>query len=81
MNFKETKEKYYEDRSNYFNKYQKLYSEYCQNNEYTNKVQNENVQPMLYNEYLKNCPKFTIDKSVLCQPKVQVFDEHPFFKK
>ena len=81
MNLEEAKEKYYDERSNYFNKYQKLYGKYCEDNEFTNKIQNENVQPMLFKEYLKNFPKCKADKSVLYEPKVKVFDEHPFFKK
>ena len=48
MNIEKLKDQFYEERSNYFNKYQKLYSEYCE------------------------------DKSVLCQPKLKIFDEHPF---
>lgn len=78
MNIEKLKDQFYEERSNYFNKYQKLYSEYCENNEYTNKIQNENIQAISFNAYLKNCPKCNADKSVLCQPKLKIFDEHPF---
>lgn len=65
MNIEDAREQYYKERSNYINKYLEKYSQYLCDNEYTNKIQNEKVEPMPFKEYLKRCPRCKADKSAL----------------